>query len=181
MIRLEIITDHKAASDDLAHLLAFEERIEIVDFDAAPPDVLLAVKLPVGRLPRRDLPVVGLSEDGGMPPAGVHAWLPLHSRPGAIVAAIVAAAAGLYTLTSDQVHLSSSHNIGPELVEKLTIRELQVLNLMAEGLGNKQIAAHLKISGHTSKFHVAQVLAKFRAGTRTEAVRIGIRRGLVAL
>jgi DNA-binding NarL/FixJ family response regulator len=52
---------------------------------------------------------------------------------------------------------------------------------MSDGLGNKQIAAHLNISDHTAKFHVGQVLAKLNAGSRTEAVRTGIRRGLVAL
>jgi DNA-binding NarL/FixJ family response regulator len=53
--------------------------------------------------------------------------------------------------------------------------------MLASGLGNKQIAAHLKISEHTAKFHVASILGKLGASTRTEAVSIGIRRGLVLL
>jgi DNA-binding NarL/FixJ family response regulator len=52
---------------------------------------------------------------------------------------------------------------------------------MADGLGNKEIAGHLGISDHTAKFHVAQVLAKLGAATRTEAVTIAIRRGLVPI
>ncbi|HEY7210806.1 MAG TPA: LuxR C-terminal-related transcriptional regulator, partial [Bryobacteraceae bacterium] len=67
------------------------------------------------------------------------------------------------------------------VVEALTNREQQVLRMMADGLGNKEIAGHLGISDHTAKFHVAQVLAKLGAATRTEAVTIAIRRGLVPI
>jgi DNA-binding NarL/FixJ family response regulator len=68
-----------------------------------------------------------------------------------------------------------------ELAEPLTNRERQVLQMLASGLGNKEIAARLVISEHTVKFHVASILGKFAAGSRTEAVSIGIRRGLVLL
>lgn len=63
----------------------------------------------------------------------------------------------------------------------LTPRELEVIRLMAHGLGNKSIARELGISTSTAKFHVASVLAKFGARSRTEAVSIGIRLGLVPL
>lgn len=63
----------------------------------------------------------------------------------------------------------------------LTSREREVLGLMAAGLMNKQIAARLAISPHTVKFHVASVLAKLGAASRTEAVAAGARRGLVSL
>jgi DNA-binding NarL/FixJ family response regulator len=53
--------------------------------------------------------------------------------------------------------------------------------MMAEGLGNKEIAARLTISDHTVKFHISSILAKLGASTRTEAVTIGIRRGLILL
>ena len=53
--------------------------------------------------------------------------------------------------------------------------------MMAEGLGNKEIAARLAISEHTVKFHISSILAKLGAGTRTEAVTIGIRRGLIPI
>jgi DNA-binding NarL/FixJ family response regulator len=189
LIRLEIIADRKSTADDLAHLLAFDERLEVVAAGAigslfrqsTAPDVLLLVKLLESQLPLSATPMVALSDDTDVLPPGVHAWLPLQSSPAAIVAALIAAAAGLHTLTSDQIHLFTMRNPMPRMVEKLTARELEVLNLMAEGFGNKQIAAHLHISGHTAKFHVAQILAKLRAGTRTEAVRIAIRRGLIAL
>ncbi len=63
----------------------------------------------------------------------------------------------------------------------LTERERTVLRLMADGLGNKEIAARLDISDHTVKFHVASVLAKLGAQSRTEAVSIGLRTGLLPL
>ena len=65
--------------------------------------------------------------------------------------------------------------------EELTGREREVLQLVAEGLANKRIAQRLAISEHTVKFHVAAILAKLGAGSRTEAVHLGARRGLVAL
>jgi DNA-binding CsgD family transcriptional regulator len=63
----------------------------------------------------------------------------------------------------------------------LTQRETEVLRLMAQGLGNKGIAAALGISAHTAKYHVASVLAKLDAHTRTEAVTRGLREGLLPL
>ena len=66
-------------------------------------------------------------------------------------------------------------------VEELTPRELEVLALLAEGIPNKTIARRLGISDHTVKFHVGSVLSKLDAASRTEAVRIGARRGLIAL
>ena len=65
--------------------------------------------------------------------------------------------------------------------ETLTPRESEVLQLMAQGLPNKIIASRLKISLHTAKFHVAQILGKLAATSRTEAVTIGARRGYVIL
>ena len=65
--------------------------------------------------------------------------------------------------------------------EHLTAREGEVLRLVALGQGNKKIAAQLNVSEHTVKFHVSSVLAKLGARSRTEAVTIGILRGLVAI
>ena len=64
---------------------------------------------------------------------------------------------------------------------KLTAREIEVLRMMAEGSANKAIAWKLGISEHTVKFHVASILGKLHAATRTEAVTIGIRKGLVLI
>jgi DNA-binding NarL/FixJ family response regulator len=66
-------------------------------------------------------------------------------------------------------------------VETLTPRETEVLELLAEGLSNKAIAARLGISDQTVKFHVASIGGKLGAANRTEAVRLAVRRGLIAL
>ena len=66
-------------------------------------------------------------------------------------------------------------------VETLTAREVQVLELLAEGLPNKAIAARLGISDQTVKFHVASLSGKLGAANRTDAVRRAVRRGLITL
>ena len=63
----------------------------------------------------------------------------------------------------------------------LTIREREVLQLLAEGVGNKVIATRLNISEHTVKFHISSVLSKMGAASRTEAVTQGIRNGLILI
>jgi len=68
---------------------------------------------------------------------------------------------------------------GPALVEELTPREREVLQLLAEGLPNKAIADRLEITEHTAKYHVAAILAKLGAETRTEAVARAARLGLI--
>ena len=65
--------------------------------------------------------------------------------------------------------------------EPLTPREIEVLELLAEGLPNKAIALRLRISDQTVKFHVASISAKLGAKNRTDAVRRAVRRGLVTL
>jgi DNA-binding NarL/FixJ family response regulator len=67
------------------------------------------------------------------------------------------------------------------LLEPLTPRELQVLELVADGLPNKAIAAALSVSDETVKFHLAAVFGKLGASNRTDAVRLALRRGLLAL
>jgi NarL family two-component system response regulator YdfI len=67
------------------------------------------------------------------------------------------------------------------LAEPLTEREAEVLQLVAQGLANKQIAAALTISEHTVKFHVSAIYTKLGAASRTEAVRLGVRKGLITL
>ena len=74
------------------------------------------------------------------------------------------------------------HNLGREdLLEDLTARESEVLRLVSMGLGNKEIAARLAISEHTAKFHISSILSKLHAASRTEAVSLGIRKGLIPI
>jgi DNA-binding NarL/FixJ family response regulator len=67
------------------------------------------------------------------------------------------------------------------VAEHLTGREIEVLELLAEGLPNKAIAERLGISDQTVKFHIGSIIGKLGAANRTDAVRRGVRRGLVAL
>jgi DNA-binding NarL/FixJ family response regulator len=69
----------------------------------------------------------------------------------------------------------------PAAAEPLTARELEVLDLLAEGLPNKAIARRLGISDQTVKFHVASLSGKLGAANRTDTVRRAVRRGLIAL
>jgi DNA-binding NarL/FixJ family response regulator len=68
-----------------------------------------------------------------------------------------------------------------EYEEPLTAREVEVLELLAEGLPNKSIATRLGISDQTVKFHVASICGKLGAANRTQAVRLAVRRGLISL
>lgn len=122
---------------------------------------------------------------------GVRAVLPTDVSPEQLVAALQAAASGLVVLHPAQAAAQVTANgfvSAParsralsELAEPLTPRENEVLQMLASGLGNKEIAVKLAISEHTVKFHVASILGKLGAASRTEAVSIGIRRGLVLL
>lgn len=131
-----------------------------------------------------------LAASSGVLREGVHALLPNDVSPEQLVAALQAAANGLLVLHPTQVTPQVTNGFGSaparsrelnELAEPLTPRESEVLQMLASGLGNKEIAAKLEISEHTVKFHVASILGKLGAATRTEAVSIGIRRGLVLL
>jgi DNA-binding NarL/FixJ family response regulator len=77
--------------------------------------------------------------------------------------------------------LDDSPAIEDEYEEPLTAREVEVLELLAEGLPNKSIATRLGISDQTVKFHVASICGKLGAANRTQAVRLAVRRGLVSL
>jgi NarL family two-component system response regulator YdfI len=118
--------------------------------------------------------------------AGIRALLPNEIPTDQLLAALQAAAAGLVVLHPAEVPAAfpvSAPASQPlaELPEPLTRREREVLQMLAAGLANKEIAARLNISDHTAKFHVAAILGKLGASTRTEAVALGIRRGLVLL
>lgn len=68
-----------------------------------------------------------------------------------------------------------------DISEELTARELEVLQLLAQGLQNKEIAAKLIISERTVKFHVSSILSKLDVGNRTEAVAVAVQKGLIDL
>jgi NarL family two-component system response regulator YdfI len=118
--------------------------------------------------------------------AGVRAVLPTDVSPGQLVAALQAVASGLVVLHPREVDAAlpaSAPGSRPlaELAEPLTRREREVLQMLASGVGNKEIAAQLAISEHTVKFHVTSILGKLGAASRTEAVALAIRLGLILL
>lgn len=119
--------------------------------------------------------------------AGVKAVMPSDMDGPDIAAAIQAAAAGLTVLDSDSLDVflrapsALAKGASDTLLEPLTGRELEVLELVAAGLGNKEIASRLEISEHTVKFHVASIMGKLGAGSRNEAVTLGIRHGLIMI
>ena len=113
--------------------------------------------------------------------------LPMDTTPEELQAALQAVHEGLVVGTKrlfapalSRPQLVSGRETDP-LEEPLTERESQVLQLLAHGLANKQIALALSISEHTVKFHVSSIYTKLRATNRTEAVRAGVQRGLVVL
>jgi DNA-binding CsgD family transcriptional regulator len=93
---------------------------------------------------------------------------------------IVAEAEEADVVVSERVIATAAPAI-PQEGAALTPRELDVLRLVARGLGNKEIAAALDLSTHTVKYHLAAVLAKLGVRSRTEAVSRGIRTGLLPL
>jgi DNA-binding NarL/FixJ family response regulator len=132
--------------------------------------------------------VVALSDDPRLP--GLLQALPL--RGWAVVlpdagadelrAAVGAAAQGLVAMPRQFAEQFTGARPGVEQpAEPLTAREAEVLGLLSEGLPNKQIALRLHISEHTVKFHIASIFAKLGAASRTEAVSIGARQGLITL
>ncbi|MBD2099898.1 response regulator transcription factor [Leptolyngbya sp. FACHB-261] len=118
--------------------------------------------------------------------SGVRAVLAPETTANELVAAVEAAAAGLVVLQADLAELwlndlPPSPRPNPVLLQALTPREIEVLQMLAEGLGNKTIARRMSISEHTVKFHVSSIFNKLNASSRTEAVTLGARQGLILL
>ena len=117
--------------------------------------------------------------------SGVRAILPREATSEEIVVAIQASLTGLVVLHPDAfgsvlfpTSLGEQAELDPS-AQILTPREIEVLRMIAEGLGNKEIASKLRISDHTVKFHISSIFVKLGASSRTEAVTIGIRKGLI--
>jgi two-component system, NarL family, response regulator YdfI len=118
---------------------------------------------------------------------GVRAILSRESDPDNVLSAINAVYDGLVLLnTATAESLAAVYGDQPlededVVSEEITSRETEVLRMLAEGLANKEIGARLGISEHTVKFHISSILDKLGASTRTEAVTLGIRRGLIPI
>ncbi|MDF5731853.1 MAG: response regulator transcription factor [Rhizonema sp. PD38] len=119
--------------------------------------------------------------------SGVRGILTQASTELEILAAVEAVASGLVVLHPDVVESllplkeSSLREAMANPVQALTPREIEVLQMLGFGLGNKAIAKRLSISEHTVKFHVSSIFQKLSVSTRTEAVTVGVRLGLLML
>jgi two-component system, NarL family, response regulator YdfI len=119
--------------------------------------------------------------------AGVVGLLSSDADGSAITAALEAAAAGLLVLPPELALelLAGSpglaRSLAGSLSQALSQREVEVLALLAKGLGNKAIARHLNLSEHTVKFHIGTLFAKLNVSSRTEAAIVGARLGLILL
>jgi two-component system, NarL family, nitrate/nitrite response regulator NarL len=152
----------------------------VVDYSAGEPEEILTL---AEAFPGSPLVMIGAdpaSDGPGLSGAPV-AYLPSDVDAAALAAAVHAAAVGLIVLdptvagaTGIHAHARTSDN-----AETLTTREREVLLLVAEGLPNKAIARELGISEHTAKFHVGSLLGKLGAASRTEAVTLATRRGIL--
>lgn len=119
--------------------------------------------------------------------AGVRGILSSESRESEIVLAVETVAAGMIVFHPEMIdYLLAASGLSAEAMQTnatqvLTPREIEVLQLLASGSGNKAIAQNLHISEHTVKFHISSIFQKLNVSTRTQAVAVGIRLGLVML
>lgn len=165
------------------------------------PDVIIASSIPggpeglleylAGLRSEPALLVVGEKAGAleGLDALPVRAWgvLPGDASEEELLAAVRALDAGLNVQSPELYRRLMAGGVdvrplsGSEMVENLTDREQEVLQLLARGLANKQIALALSISEHTVKFHVSSIYGKLGASNRTEAVRLGLQNGLLIL
>jgi two-component system, NarL family, nitrate/nitrite response regulator NarL len=198
-LRVLVVAAYPALRAGLVSLLASDRQLEpiasegvelgdagsapsaiVVDYSAGEPEEILSV---AEAFPQSALVMIGAdpATDGpGLSGAPV-AYLPSDVDAAALTAAVRAAASGLIVLDPTVAGATGVHTHArtSEGAETLTAREREVLLLVAEGLPNKAIARELGISEHTAKFHVGSLLGKLGAASRTEAVTIATRRGIL--
>jgi DNA-binding NarL/FixJ family response regulator len=178
----------EAASVAEGAALASRVEPEIVLLDVRPAEASdLAELASLGH----DQPDVGLvalldaSEERYLPglARGRLGYLPRDAAPELILQAVRAVASGLVVLAPRVVPslVVAPRRAAAPTTQVLTARELEVLALLAQGLPNKAIALRLAISEHTVKFHVGAILGKLGAASRTEAVMLAARQGLLML
>jgi DNA-binding NarL/FixJ family response regulator len=160
-------------------IIAYEEHLELEDeallADLENPPALLMLSDDASR--------ASLAAELSFRSWGV---LPLEASEDELVAAVTALAEGLIVasplLIDNQMLVSSAlvTESKEAFLEELTAREIEVLEALAQGLANKQIALALSITEHTVKFHSSAIYSKMGVTNRTEAVRKGVRLGLIA-
>jgi DNA-binding NarL/FixJ family response regulator len=139
----------------------------------------------LGLLPENAPPVLALaatSEQANQAKlAGAAATFSRDASPDAVAAALVALSHGLQVTDPALAEAALSTSPEPASASLLTPREQDVLKLLAEGLPNKGVASRLEVSEHTVKFHVNSIMGKLNAQSRTEAVTLATRQGLLPL
>jgi len=163
--------------------------VVIVDVAGPDPHVLAAIR----NLPPHSSAVILLADEpdaqwcAAALRAGVRGILPREATQEEIEAAVQAAHLGLIMLDPELTaeilnHVKNESDTSPpQPLGELTARETEVLRFLAEGAANKEIAQRLGISDHTVKFHISAILAKLGAASRTEALTLGIRMGLITI
>ena len=183
---LDSVTDVEAAAEELLEkapdlVLVSVENDSSEELLEALEETQLTREVPVVLLVERSSPNL-VQHSVRM---GVRGILTAQIKTDSLQSALQAIARGLIVLSPEEAGaLQPVMEMSVETaegIETLTPREKEVLQWMASGMGNKEIATRLKISEHTVKFHVASILGKLGAGSRTEAVFIGMRRGLILL
>jgi DNA-binding NarL/FixJ family response regulator len=137
---------------------------------ASPPPAIVVLTEQPGRL-----------WTSGWRALGLCAALPLQATPGEVAAAVRAVRAGLLVVHPEALAPAVRAAARHTARQVLTSREREILELIAEGANNRRVAARLAISRHTVKFHVASILVKLGARSRTEAVTLGLRAGVLAV
>jgi DNA-binding NarL/FixJ family response regulator len=195
LIRVFLIAPSPALRAGLRSMLATDREIQVVgersqwseteDIESE-ADVVITTSASLSPFldgePALEIPVLYLRDD----PLNLQAanssaaWglLPQDASAGELCAAVRALAQGLVVGTRQLLYSGeeSSGDRGP-----LTEREAEVLEWLAKGLANKQIAVELGISEHTVKFHISSIYTKLNATNRTQAVREGLRNGWILL
>ncbi|HYB00406.1 MAG TPA: response regulator transcription factor [Ktedonobacteraceae bacterium] len=115
----------------------------------------------------------------GAPREDIFSAIRITMQGGSLLQPVVASK--LLRHVGQQTLSASSASQQSASYETLTERELEVLGLLAQGMPNKEIAAHLTISERTAKFHVSSIMGKLGATNRTEAVSLAAQRGLISL
>lgn len=203
--RVLLVLDDPLSRAGVAALLAPEPVVEVaaqagleevpVALSGAPADVLCwdpgEDEDSAGRLvlAAGGLPVLALitarhagPAGAGLLRAGVRALVDRATAGPALAAALHATAAGFSVLEPREAQAwLRAPAAPPGGADALTPREAEVLALLAEGRSNRAIAARLGVSEHTAKFHVNAILGKLGAATRSEAIVLAARRGLVLL
>lgn len=192
-LRVAIVAPNPTTRAGLAALLAATPGLDVVASapglsrwvdDEAPEGIDAAVvEAPELDLAGFETPVVILGEspawDPAAPAVAGRAFLGRDASVSQVAAALHAVVLGLAVVDPSLTPAAPRPASGE--TETLTAREMDVLRLLAGGLTNKAIAYNLGISDHTAKFHVGAILSKLGAESRTEAVTIAHRRGLLPL